>query len=168
MEQPSVERPGVERPRLEWRSVIALLANADTRRALAQAILATEPASASPRAVGRLTQAGLLEADGRVDEAALRALLREGARPAAQGVERFLTPAGRLMGLPSKPGERLELLRLLASRVLRPGEVIGEKELNQRLSQFDADVATLRRLMIEAELLERTPTGAEYALVTGA
>ena len=72
---------------------------------------------------------------------------------------------GRLMGLPSKPAERLELLRLLAARVLRPGEVVAEKELNLRLAAFDDDVASLRRLMVEAELLERTPTGTEYALV---
>jgi len=100
-----------------------------------------------------------------VDEAALRALLQESARPAETGVERFLTPAGRLLGLPSKPAERLELLALVASRVLAPGEVVAEKELNQRLAAFGDDVATLRRLMVEAELLERTPTGTEYALV---
>ncbi|MGC3953717.1 MAG: DUF2087 domain-containing protein [Propionicimonas sp.] len=145
--------------------MIALLANPETRRALAWAILATEPEGASPRAVDQLTQAGLLDADGRVDEAALRGLLRESARPVERGVERFLTPAGRLLGLPSKPGERLELLRLLASRTLRPGEVVTEREFNQRLAEVDDDVATLRRLMVEAELVERTPTGTEYALV---
>ena len=149
---------------MDWRGVIALLANPETRRALARVIVETEPAGDAPRAVERLTQAGLL-VDGRVDEGALRALLRESARPVERGIERFLTPAGRLIGLPSKPGERLELLRLLASRTLQPGEVVGEKELNQRLGRFDDDVATLRRLMVEAELLERTPTGTEYALV---
>lgn len=150
---------------MEWRSVVALLANAETRRALAKVIIETEPDGVSPRALARLTEAGLLDADGRVDEAGLRALLRESARPTVRGVERFLTPTGRLMGLPSKPPERLELLRLLASRVLQPGEVVPEKELNARLAAFDDDVATLRRLMVEAELLERTPTGTEYALV---
>lgn len=150
---------------MEWRSVIALLANAETRRALARVVVETEPDGASPRAVQRLIQAGLLDAGGRVDEAALRALLRDSARPPTRGVERFLTPDGRLMGLPSRPAERLELLELLASRVLRPGEVVSEKELNARLAAFDDDVASLRRLMVEAELLERTPTGTEYALV---
>ena len=150
---------------MEWRNVIALLANPETRRALARVIVDTEPDGTSPRALARLAEAGLLDAEGRVDEAALRALLKGSARPVASGVERFLTPSGRLMGLPSKPPERLELLRLLANRVLRPGEVITEKELNARLAAFDADVASLRRLMVEAELLERTPTGTEYALV---
>ncbi|MCW5951695.1 MAG: DUF2087 domain-containing protein [Propionibacteriaceae bacterium] len=149
---------------MDWRSVVALLANPETRRALARAIVETEPAGDSPRAVERLIQAGLLDADGRVDETALRVLLQESARPVVRGVERFLTPSGRLMGLPSRPSERLELLRLLAARVLQPGEVIAEKELNARLAAFDDDVATLRRLMVEAELLERTPTGTEYAL----
>ena len=150
---------------MEWRSVVALLANPETRRALARVIAETEPAGDAPRAVARLTQAGLLTAEGRVDEAALRALLQASARPVERGVERFLTPSGRLIGLPSKPSERFELLRLLSSRVLRPGEVVTEKELNARLAAFDDDVATLRRLMVEAELLERTPTGTEYALV---
>lgn len=150
---------------MDWRTVIALLANADTRRALARVIVETEPGQPSPRALARLTEAGLLDTEGRVDEAALRALLKESARPAVRGVERFLTPSGRLIGLPSRPPERLELLRLLVRRVLQPGEVVGEKELNARLGAFDDDVATLRRLMVEAELLERTPTGTEYALV---
>ena len=153
---------------MDWRSVIALLANPETRRTLARVILDTEPSADTARAVERLSQAGLLTADGRVDEDALRGLLRESARPPVRGVERFLTPDGQLMGLPSKPGERLELLRLLASRVLRPGEVIAEKALNQRLARFDDDVASLRRLMVEAELVERTPTGTEYALVDDA
>ncbi len=150
---------------MDWRSVVALLANPDTRRALARVIAETEPAGESQRAVERLTQAGLIDADGRVDEAGLRALLRESSRPVARGIERFLTPTGRLLGLPSRPAERLELLQLLASRALRPGEVVAEKELNARLAAFDDDVATLRRLMVEAEILERTPTGTEYALV---
>lgn len=148
---------------MDWRSVVALLANPETRRALARVIVETEPAADAPRAVERLTQAGLIDADGRVDELALRTLLREAGRPPVRGVERFLTPQGRLLGLPSKPAERLELLRLLASRTLQPGEVVTEKELNARLAAFDDDVATLRRLMVEAELLERTPTGTEYA-----
>lgn len=153
---------------MDWRAVVAALANHDTRRALARLIAETEEPIADKayqRAVGRLSEAGVLTPEGQFDQAPFRALLREGARPAATGVERFLTPSGRLIGLPSKPGERLELLALIASRVLRPGEVVTEKELGERLSAFDDDVATLRRLMVEAELLERTPTGTEYALV---
>lgn len=150
---------------MDARGIVALLANPETRRALARVIVETEPPGGSPRAIERLTQAGILAATGQVDEAALRALLRESVRPVERGVERFLTPQGRLMGLPAKPAERLELLRLLASRVLRPDEVVTEKELNLRLAVFDDDVASLRRLMVEAELLERTPTGTEYALV---
>ena len=91
---------------MEWRAVVALLANADTRRALARLIAATEPAASGKqqeRAVARLREAGLLTPEGTVDEAALRDLLRESARPVATGVERFLTPSGRLIGLPSRP-----------------------------------------------------------------
>lgn len=156
---------------MEWRGVIALLANPDTRRALARVVSQTEPAATEKeyrRGLARLIEAGLVTADGGVDEAELRVLLQESARPRATGIERFLTPSGRLLGLPSRPSERLELLALIAGRVLRPGEVVPEKELNARLATFDDDVATLRRLMVEAEVLERTPTGTEYALVEGA
>jgi len=153
---------------MEWRAVVALLANPETRRALARLVAETEPAPAGrqqERALARLRDAGLVTAEGMVDEAALRALLQESARPAVTGVERFLTPSGRLLGLPSRPAERVELLALLAARVLAPGEVVAEKELNRRLAAFDDDVASLRRLMVEADLLERTPTGTEYARV---
>ena len=152
---------------MQWRAVLALLANPDTRRTLARVIAESEPAAGDKeyrRGLARLTAAGLV-VDGRVDEAALRRLLQESAPPRPEGVERFLTPSGRLIGLPSRPAERLELLALIAGRVLRPGEVVAEKELNRRLAAFDDDVATLRRLMVEAELLERTPTGTEYARV---
>ncbi len=152
---------------MDARTVLALLANPDTRRALARVVLDTEPAAGDKeyrRGLARLAASGLV-VDGRVDEAALRAALQAGAGPRPQGVERFLTPTGRLLGLPSRASERLELLALIANRVLAPGEVIAEKVLNERLASFDDDVATLRRLMVEAELLERTPTGTEYALV---
>lgn len=153
---------------MEWRTVVAMLANGDTRRALARVVAESEDGLSDAqytRALGRLKDAGLVGPEGGVDADALRSLLADGARPKTAGVERFLTPSGRLMALPSKPPERLELLALIASRVLAPGEVVTEKELNRRLASFDEDVAGLRRFMVEAELLERTPTGSEYALV---
>ncbi|MDQ7993312.1 MAG: DUF2087 domain-containing protein [Propionicimonas sp.] len=153
---------------MDWRTVVAMLANPDTRRALARTVAETEDGLTDAqyaRALGRLREAGLLDGAGTVDADALRTVLKQNAGPPQRGVERFLTPAGRLLGLPSKPAERLELLALLASRALRPGEVVPEQELNRRLASFDDDVATLRRLMVEAELLERTPSGTEYALV---
>ncbi|MEA4945102.1 MAG: DUF2087 domain-containing protein [Propionicimonas sp.] len=152
---------------MEWRTVIAMLANPDTRRALARVVAETEATPSgqqAQRGLARLAEAGLVR-DGVVDVDALRALLQENARPRPEGAERFLSPSGRLIGLPSRPGDRQELLRLIATRVLVVGEVVTEKELGERLAAFDDDVATLRRLLVEAELLERTPTGTEYALV---
>ena len=152
---------------MDARAVLALLANPDTRRALARVVTQTESEPGEReyrRGLERLVAAGIVT-DGRVDEAALRGLLQESARPRPVGVERFLTPSGRLIGLPSRDDERVELLALLARRVLQPGEVVTEKVLNERLAEVDHDVAMLRRLMVEAELVERTPTGTEYALV---
>lgn len=154
---------------MDWRTVVAMLANPDTRRTLARVIVESEDALSShqaQRGLARLTEAGLVK-DGAVDASALRTLLAENARPQKAGPDRFLTPAGRLIAMPSRPGDRLELLRLIAGRVLQPGEVVTERQLGERLAAFDDDVATLRRLLVEAELLERTPTGTEYALVPG-
>ena len=154
---------------MEWRTVVAMLANPDTRRALARVIVESEDAPSTlqaQRGLARLTEAGLVT-NGRVDASALRALLAENARPQRVGPARFLTPSGRLIAMPSRPGDRLELLRLIAARVLQPGEVVTERQLGDRLAAFDDDVATLRRLLVEAGLLERTPTGTEYALVPG-
>ena len=47
----------------------------------------------------------------------------------------------------------------------RLGEVLTEKQLGEALSRFTTDVAALRRHLVDASLLERTPTGSEYARV---
>jgi hypothetical protein len=54
---------------------------------------------------------------------------------------------------------------MIAQRVLSEGEVLTEKELNGRLRAFTEDVPLLRRHLVDAELVERTRSGSEYALV---
>ena len=48
--------------------------------------------------------------------------------------------------------------------MLKSGEVVSEREMNERLSVHSEDVAALRRYLVDAGLVERTATGSEYAL----
>jgi hypothetical protein len=154
---------------LSWRAVIALLANADTRAVLAEHLGddSLTPA-ARQRARARLIEAGLLVSDGAdgwvLAEGRLRATLQTTSAPRSAGPERFLDPAGRLRGYPSKAPDRLELLRLLGPRVVSGDEDIPEGVLNKRLAKITDDVATLRRYLVEAEVLERFADGSGYRL----
>ena len=47
-------------------------------------------------------------------------------------------------------------------------EVVTERELTERLAPFGPDTAALRRAMVDAEVLERTRSGSEYARVAQA
>jgi hypothetical protein len=40
---------------------------------------------------------------------------------------------------------------------------MSEQETNERLAAFTDDVAALRRFLVDGGLLERTPSGSEYA-----
>jgi hypothetical protein len=44
-------------------------------------------------------------------------------------------------------------------------EDLPEAALNERLAQLTDDVATLRRYLVEAEVVERFPDGSGYRLV---
>jgi hypothetical protein len=155
---------------LSWRAVIALLANADTRAVLAEhAGDDSLTPAARDRARARLVEAGLLADDGAggwvIAEDRLRATLQTSAAPRSFGPERFLDSHGRLMGYPSKAPDRLELLQFIGPRVLSREEDLPEAELNDRLEKLTDDVATLRRYLVEAEVVERRPDGSGYRLV---
>ncbi len=153
-----------------WRGVIAALLNPELRAVLAEAMSDTPLTDARRRrAQERLSELGLLRetAGGLVfDDTLLRDILAEGAPARAIGPARFLDGQGRIDRYPVQLADRLELLRWVASRAFAPGEVLSEKDTNERLSQFTDDVAALRRFLVDAELLERTRSGSEYALVT--
>lgn len=154
---------------LDWRSVLALLANADTRSALAELSV---PASLTTRtrqlALAKLAAAGLIESDpdGRqeVAEARLRATLLESAPPPLVGPERFLSRDGRLTDYPARATDRTALLELIVARVISPGESLPERQLGERLASYTDDVATLRRYLIDANLLSRLGDGSGYRL----
>ncbi len=154
---------------LDWRSVLALLANADTRSALAEL---SAPVSLTTRsrqlALAKLAAAGLVESDPdghpRVAEARLRATLRDSAPPSLTGPERFLSRDGRLADYPARAADRTALLELIVMRVVSAGESLPERELGERLARYTDDVATLRRYLVDAGLLSRLGDGSGYRL----
>lgn len=162
----------------DWRPIIAALANDDARRVFALAALGepVEPAldalspSRARHVVAALTKAGLLveASDGLVADASAftRAFANAPREAKPQGVERYFAADGSIDRYPANKAERGELLALIASRVLSPGEVVSEVELNERLLPFSADTAVLRRYLVDYALVERTRSGSEYALAT--
>lgn len=152
----------------DWRRMLAALANAETREAFARVTLGlpAEEGSRQARARAALAAAGLVhEVDGAtvVSERAIRAALAAGGVARPTGVQRFLDQDGRIDRYPAGRSDREELLRWVADRVLADGEVVGEREITDRLARYSGDPATLRRYLVDAGLLERTRTGSEYA-----
>lgn len=156
-----------------WRPVIAALANPDTRTAIGLLIvggdveefLATKSPSRRRHIVGSLESAGLVTDDLRLRQDVFAELLRRDPVRRATGIERFLRD-GRIAQYPSNQEDREELLRWVAGRAIRPDEVIGERDMNERLAEFSDDTAVLRRYLVDFGIVERRRDGTEYALVT--
>lgn len=152
-----------------WRAVIAALLDDDARAVLSDTATHDLTERRRARALERLVNAGVLRYDGDAtpvfDHDGIRALLASAPRPT--GPERFLDGAGRIDRYPSRDDERHTLLEWVAHRVLTSGEAISEREINERLLPYAPaeDVAVLRRYLVDHELVERTRSGTEYALV---
>lgn len=157
-----------------WRAIVAALGNDAARAAYARIVLgeAGDPfqglaPSRRRHVIGVLQSAGLIAQAGdgwRADGSTFREALRAAPAPVqATGPERFLDTDGRITGYPANKTVRGELLALIAARAIRPGEVLTERALNERLSAFTDDVAVLRRYLVDYALLERTRSGSEYA-----
>jgi hypothetical protein len=155
----------------DWRCMLAALANGETRAAFARLTLGLPLDGArDPRALAALTAAGLVvEVEGApaVSEQTIRAALASASRARPTGPERYLDADGRIDRFPSSRDDRVELLRWVAERTLSAGEVVGEREVSERLARFTHDPAALRRYLVDAGLLERTRSGSEYALPAG-
>jgi hypothetical protein len=61
---------------------------------------------------------------------------------------------GRLLSFPRKVARRMEVLRWLAT-AFEPERRYSEAEVNDLLSGHEIDFATVRRYLIDAQLLER-------------
>lgn len=152
-----------------WRGVAAALLNPELRTVLAEAMGGRPLTDARrERATARLIEIGLLRTtpDGaQFDEGFVRALLAENPVGRPTGPHRFLDGRGRIDRYPVQSADRFELLRWVVGQVFTAGEVLSERETNARLARFTDDTAALRRHLVDAELLERTRSGSEYALV---
>jgi hypothetical protein len=159
-----------------WRAIIAALANDTARTVYAEIILSGTSATLDGLApsrrrhvIGTLTGAGLVE--GRdpdlrpIASVFARALRAAPARARAEGLERFLDAEGKIRAYPADKKVRAELLSSIARQALSAGEVLTEREVNERLDQFTDDVVVLRRYLVDHGQLERTRTGSEYALL---
>jgi hypothetical protein len=69
---------------------------------------------------------------------------------------------GRLEQMPRRSGDRLLVLRYVASRVLELDEPVAEKVLTSRLAELARDPIGLRRDLVDSGLVTRTRDGAEY------
>jgi len=147
----------------EWRGVLAVLVNPRLRRMLAEIIVDTDhPLSPTERRDARrmLEESGMLTTALRLDEGRLRALLVAG-RDDPQGVDRWLRD-GRIDTWPKSADDRLELLTWVVERLMATDEVLAEKEFTRRLFPFTRDPNTLRRALVDADLIVRNVDGTDY------
>jgi len=158
------------------RRIAAALANPRVREVYARIVLGRDPSEGTTaakvaRAIATLESAGLVDDLGSSwaasDEVFRELLAQQPARVVATGVERFLV-GGRIDRYPSSQDDRRSLLEWVVDRAFAPGEVLDEKQVNERLMQYIDDFAVLRRYLVDFGLLERTASGSTYSrVVTG-
>jgi hypothetical protein len=61
----------------------------------------------------------------------------------------------RLVSIPARDKKRRVILRFLVDRCFAEDRAYPEKEINQRLALYHADVAALRRYLVEAGFMTR-------------
>lgn len=72
----------------------------------------------------------------------------------ARVLENFSDPSGRLVAIPAQRKKRLAVLRWLVEE-FQPGRRYTEAEVNRIISRRHPDFATLRRYMVDEELMQR-------------
>ena len=72
----------------------------------------------------------------------------------ARVLENFVDAAGRLNGIPAQRKKRLAVLRWLVED-FQPGRRYREAVVNQVISRRHPDFATLRRHLVDEELMQR-------------
>jgi hypothetical protein len=75
-------------------------------------------------------------------------------------VLRAFVKNGRLVSIPAQQKKRAVVLRFLVDRCFESDRSYPEREVNELLAEWHADVAALRRYMVTAGLLTRA--GGEY------
>ena len=75
-------------------------------------------------------------------------------------VLRAFLVGGRLVSFPAQEKKREVILRYLMDRCFAEDRVYPEAEVNERLAEYNEDVAALRRYLVIAGLMTRA--GGEY------
>lgn len=75
----------------------------------------------------------------------------------------YTNDQGRLRIIPAQRKKLDAILRYVA-KAFQPGQRYSEKQVNEILSAFHADTATLRRELVGAKLMQREGGGGEYWL----
>lgn len=73
----------------------------------------------------------------------------------------FTRPDGSLKEIPAQR-KKLEAILRYVVKAFEPGRRYSEKQVNEILSRYHADTATLRRELVGARLMEREGGGGEY------
>ena len=69
-------------------------------------------------------------------------------------LENFVDVAGRLISIPVQRKKRFAVLRWLVED-FQPGRLYAESEVNRIISRRYADFASLRRFLVDEELMQR-------------
>lgn len=78
-----------------------------------------------------------------------------------QVVKNYSYPDGRLKEIPMQEKKLLPILRHVV-QAFRPGVRYSEKEVNQALAHYHADYASLRRYLVDRNILAREANGRQY------
>jgi predicted transcriptional regulator len=79
-------------------------------------------------------------------------------------VNDFSLPDGRLKTIPAQR-KKLEAVLRHVAKAFEPGKRYSERQVNEILSQFHADTASLRRELVGYKLMAREGGGGDYWLV---
>lgn len=156
----------------QWRPLIAIFANPETRR-VAVRIMSGETLESSTEGLSpsrrkrvstAIVRSGLVHSDRQTfDPDVFREILESAPVAKREGLERFVD-GRRIRQYPANLEERGELLAWVARGAFQGEEVLTEREVNDRLLPYSDDVAVLRRYLVDYELVERRSDGTEYAL----
>ncbi len=78
-----------------------------------------------------------------------------------QVLKNYMTPEGRLKDFPVQQ-KKLEAILRYVVRAFEPGKRYTEKQVNEILSQYNDDTASMRRNLVEVGLMGRKVGGGEY------
>ncbi len=162
--------------------IVGLLAQQPYSVEELSALVKLSPATISHH-LAKLTEAGLVSARAQsyynvyqLDKAALEATTRrifsaEQMSAAVENVDMdaydrkvvhdFSLPDGRLKTIPAQRKKLDAILRHVV-KAFEPGVRYSEKQVNDILSKFHADTASLRRELVGAKLMGRAGGGGEY------